>query len=189
MRSFERGAAILAATLALVGAGCGDSTTEVPDAAAPAEDFACQIGVVDTAGAFHAATVAQRAELVLGFQGFLWFDLHLSSADTAAPTEVKALLSVELSGEDPFNVAQASMALTSAADGTKRSGSVHVFVTGRNPDLLAGSVAKVGLRLEAPGLVCKTTGELTLVDDDDCVHTNDEPCDGTDIVFEDDESE
>lgn len=180
MRSGNRSAVGLGVVLALM-LGCDASSGEVDAGSEPVErtPISCELGVLE-GGAFTPAGKTVKAELTLGFQGFLWFDVVVRSED-GIPAIFKTKLSVTVQDTAPFNMAQP---VQFGTDSPPVSSGVHVFVTGQDPKLLAGKTAHIAMVLENKTHECTVEGDVMLVDDDNCVHTNDEPCEGTDVIFD-----
>ncbi len=181
MRSFDRALFVLCA-LSLM--ACGpDGETEPPPPEEPKQPFECSLGV-ERMGVYEAGGPQCEAELTLGFQGFLWFDVVVQ-AGPGAPKQGRAKLSVSVPAKSPFNSASPLVTFGQyESDGLRLSSHMQVFVSGQDPKELAGQVAQISVRFESETKECITTSQVLLVDNDDCIHTNDEPCEGTDVVFE-----
>jgi hypothetical protein len=164
----------LAASLALLLGGCGaaDPSAAEPDAA-PATPIACELGQL-TDGAFTPLGPDTRAELVLGFQGFLFFELAVRTA-APAPSAMDAAISLALDDRDPVGASQLDVPLTATADGHAVTDTVQVFLSSGDVGAYVGHTARIALRLDGGGRTCAAEGTVRLVDDDPCIHTGDRP--------------
>ena len=62
-----------------------------------------------------------------------------------------------------------------AAEGVRVSDELLVFISAGQFAGLRDRVAQVDLRAESATRVCLASGELTLADDDECIHSGEEP--------------
>ena len=174
-----RTTALVAPLCALAAMACepGGGATSTP--ATPKIPFDCVLGFTDTAGSFRAAADGDKAELHLGFQGFLFFGVRLSAAGDA-PSSVTATYSVQIGSSAPSGSSQPGVGLRPSG-GTATSDEVQVFLNSSNIGEYTNQRAVVAVRLEDATRVCTARATLLLVDEDPCIHTGDTPIcpDGT----------
>jgi len=168
----------LAAALAAGWAAPGCASEPVAgDDTAQAEDpttFACEIGLADEDGGWVAAADGDPAELVLGFQGFLFIELRARAEDTC-PSPITVLMNGEVEGDTPFDGSQPDVGMTDQGDGTRLSDEIVMFLPTNDVGHFEGATLRTVMRLEGSELNCTTERLFTLVDDDPCIHTGGEP--------------
>lgn len=140
-----------------------DSDTQPVDL----EEVDCELGQLRDE-AFVPLQDGDEAELWLGFQGFLFLLVRASSEEP--PAHPTALFSLTLDGEDPASGSQPDLDF----DGTL-SDEVLVFLPSANVSAYEGRSASLAVRLQGPERTCLDTVEVLLVDEDPCIHTDDEP--------------
>ena len=163
--------------LGLVLAGCSAQTVETgADTSLPDGEFACEIGFGDEDGSYVVASDYGDAELILGFQGFLFVELRVR-AEEDSPSPVQVRMSMEVEGEPPFDGSQPDVELEDQVDGTRVSEEIVLFLPSNDVGLFKGKTARVVMRLDAPvsHSRCTTERYVTLADDDPCIHTGGEP--------------
>jgi hypothetical protein len=154
-------------------AGCPSTVEDVTP-------FDCTLGIWHDDGTWEDADGAD-AELIFGFQGFLWISTQLAT-DDEAPDVANVRFSADLDGEDPFGGSQPNVALT-ASNGDRTSDEVQIFLSNDvGPAPFVGVVLDLAVRAISGGRECTTTAAITLKDEDDCIHTDDEEpvCDDDD---------
>lgn len=170
---------LLAVALALAGcdggsgAGGGDDDAGPPPDGAPST-FECELVERGADGAWAPLGPDARAELVLGFQGFLFVEVYVR-ATGPAPRRVDVILSVTIEGDAPYGGSQPETALTPTADGAAVSEAIVVFFSSSSVGEYVDRTVEIAVKLEGDGASCTTTGRYLLVDDDPCIHTGDEP--------------
>ena len=146
--------------------GGGDSA----DSAEALVPFACELGVPTEAGW---APLGTTLELELGFQGFVLAQLQVRAA-ADAPSPVTATMAIEAEGAEAVSGTQPQVHFVVDGD-TAVSEPILAFFTGSYVSYYVGRPARVALRLDGGGGTCAVEGQSTLVDDDPCMHTGDEP--------------
>lgn len=126
------------------------------------EPFPCTLGQ-GADGAFDAFAPGDPAELVLGFQGFLYVELVASAADP--PPIVDAAMYVEVDGADPIDGAQPAVAFV-AADAGALSEPMRLFFTSGSIGTWTGRSAHVAVRLEDGTRACVASADVVLADDE-----------------------
>ena len=165
--------------LLLLLAGC-------PTATDP-EEFACELGFSDAGGGFLELGDEPRAELVLGFQGFLFVTARLR-APVPVAGEFEVLTSVEPQGGAVFGGVQGRV-LWAPRDAGAVSDEVLVFFDDGNVAAFVERPATLALRARNDERFCVASAAVVLVDDDPCIHTDAEPIcpDGDDDDAADDD--
>ncbi len=137
--------------------------------------FICEIGFGKD-GDYITAVDADPAELILGFQGFLFVELRVQAEETS-PSPVLVRMSMEVDGSEPFDGSQPDVDLETQDDGSRVSEEINLFLPSNDTGLYKGKTAQVVMRLEdeTSGKSCTTERIITLVNDDPCIHTGDEP--------------
>ena len=131
----------------------------------PAGTFPCELGVLDPGGAFDPVSDGGKAELILGFQGFLFLEFYIRSE--AAPESVALTTSLEIEGEDQ------PAGGTQLGDFNNDLCEILVFLPTANIDLYTGRQAAVAVRAASEAATCTVSTTLLLVDDDPTIHTGD----------------
>jgi hypothetical protein len=174
MRRCDRAWKALGAALALLSA-CGGGPPSEPDGGVTTavEEFACQIGLADSAGEFVPLSERDDAELVLGFQGFLLVEVRIL-AGSGAPERPSARFTIEVDGMAPIGAAQGEVAFEARGEGAL-SEPILVFLNDMTVGTVVGHEAEIVVKLEGEGRRCVATGTVTLVDEDPCIMTSDAP--------------
>ncbi len=134
--------------------------------------FDCTLGALDADGVFVAYEESGEAELVLGFQGFLFLDARIAAVD--APAVVTVVASVDVGDGEPSGVTQPEVPFHATADGAL-SGEVLLFLPSGDVAAYTDRAATITARVEDASQRCVTQVEVTLVDRDPCIHTDDAP--------------
>lgn len=167
----------LAASLCAALAGCvGDVSGDTAAPEVEGATFACEIGFEDEDGAWVSAEEGDNAELVLGFQGFLFIEFKvLAEADSPSPVLVR--MSMEVEGDAPFDGSQPDVAMVAQDSGERVSEVINLFLPTNDVGGYLDRQALVVMRLEdeASDLSCTASRTVTLVDEDPCIHTGGEP--------------
>ncbi|MCP4499860.1 MAG: hypothetical protein GY822_07850 [Deltaproteobacteria bacterium] len=155
----------------------GCPTPEVTDAGPPAL-FDCELGVAGSSlGEFVPLSERDTAELALGFQGLAFAPVRVRASGDV-PLVVDAILSATIEGREPFGGRQALIEFSGPADALVSS-DIQISVNRGNFADYANQVAQIDIRLRDdmtnPTKECLVSGLVTLVDDDDCIHTGDVP--------------
>lgn len=166
MPSFDH-AILLAMSLAACG---GTADGQGPVDSAPGE-FACELGEIDEDGVFISFDEDDRAELVLGFQGFLFLQTHVTSDQLTASDTAMATTSIYLDSGETGGGTQADVGVSAEA----MTEEILMFLPTANIALYNGQEAELAVRLEVGDRFCVTTSKVILADDDPCIHTDDEP--------------
>jgi hypothetical protein len=141
--------------------------------------FDCAVGLWQEDGGWVDADGAD-AELIFGFQGFLWISTRLR-ADAEGPEVANVRFSAAIEGEPPFGGSQPNVAL-SPGNGARYSDEIQVRLDNdEGPDPFVGRSMQLDVRATSGARECTASATLTLRDDDPCIHTDDEPiCDDDD---------
>ena len=139
-----------------------------PDDTGPVEGD-CELGQLDSSNAFVPLD-GQDLELVLGFQGFLFVRTAMLRQGEG-PEQTQAIWSLALEGEEPMGGTQLA---TFEGELTEE---ILLFLPDASIGLYEGRHAELAVRLEREGWTCLATGAGTLVDEDDCIHTQSGDCD------------
>lgn len=151
--------------------GAGSSEPEVPKTA-----FACELGLVGADGkTFTPITPGIRAELILGFQGFLFVEFVVRADEKLLPPSTSASFKVVIDGALPTGATQPKVTVERVEQQQAVTVPILLFLDGGDPSEFAGKEAEVTVRLEGPTTFCLVESKLLLVDDDPCVHTGDKP--------------
>lgn len=170
-RLLAAGCALLCAAAGCDGGsnGGGDGGTGTADKV----EFACELGVLGEGGEFVEATGQARAELNLGFQGFLFVVVRLRATGDV-PATVEATTSVTVEGDAPIGAREPELDLVPDGEAFLSS-DLLLFFNSDVPADLEGRTVELAVKLEDATRVCTATGNVLLVDDDPCIHTGDEP--------------
>ena len=163
---------MLASSLWLVLAGCGGAVEDTAvETAEPT--FACEPGLLDDDGGFAPLAGTTDAELVLGFQGFLFVRFSLQS-DVEGPAPLTVVMALEADASEPFSSTQPEVGWFEQ-DGRWRTDELLLFLPDANTAAWTGVEGAVAIKAEHPDGTCLVTGRIRLVDDDPCIHTGEEP--------------
>ncbi len=174
----------LAVAVAMTLSGCegggGDPVLE------DLEPFECQLLVANADGDLVSLDAGGDAELVLGFQGFLFFRLYAAGTDENIPDDVDVTMSVTVGDDDPFGGTQNGLDFEAAdGDGVRTTEEILVFLSTSSVGDFVDRESVVTMRLRGDTHECLTSATVTLVDDDPCIHTGEEPICPGDEGFED----
>jgi hypothetical protein len=162
----------------------GGACTPPGDTGSPSTEstpFACTLGVPTEEGW---KAWGDTLELEMGFQGFVLAQLQLTAGEDA-PESVTATMLVEPEGSAQVSGSQPLVAFTH--DGAlATTDPILVFFTSNYISYYVGLGARVAVRLDGEGKSCAVEGQATLVDDDPCLHTGDEPICPEDSGFPED---
>lgn len=173
----SRGWCWLTSTLATIACAADGDGELAPEDKTP---FACELGVVDEDGEFVPGGADVRAELDLGFQGFLFVVTHVR-ASGEVPQVVEVTLSAAVDGGTPTGATIADLEMSGESQGKVLSDDLLVFFNSSTPAELAMRPLELVVRLESPTHICTVSAEFLMVDDDPCIHTGDDPiCPETD---------
>ena len=127
--------------------------------------FDCELGILDGDLEFVSLNDQDKAELILGFQGFLFLEFFLQS--DYEPDTCNVVLSIDIEGETPAGGSQPGVEF----DGTGLSDPVLVFLPTANISLYTGKTAVLAFRVEDATHSCTVTKNVLLVDDDPTIHS------------------
>lgn len=159
MPSSER-IVLLALVAPLLGTGeCGGGDTDLdPDL----DPFECQLGTVDANGAHVVLAPGDPVELVLGFQGFLYVELLVSSPD--APDQANATMSITVDGFDASSGEQPQVRFHDGGDGAVTD-RILLFLTSGTLDGYTGRAARIAVKLEGETKGCIVAEDVVLVNE------------------------
>ncbi len=161
---------------------CG-ATTDDTGVVTADPTFDCSLGLLDDEDVFEPLTGVADAELVLGFQGFLFVRFALRR-DAAGPEPLTVVIALESEASDPFSSTQPEVTWREQ-DSAWRTDELLLFLPDANTAAWTDVGGDVALRADHPDGSCTVTGRVTLVDDDPCIHTGDEPiCPGDDTGWD-----
>lgn len=150
------------------------------------EPFECELVMAGGEGELVSLEGGGDAEMVLGFQGFLFVELFAAASGEDVPDDVDVTMSVTVGSADPFGGTQNGVDFEAAdGDGVRTTEQILVFFSGGSTGDYVGLEAIVTMRLRGDTHECLTTATVTLVDDDPCVHTGEEAICPGDDGFED----
>ena len=181
MRSSRAG---LTATLAIcamaLGAtavpGCGGNSEAVDPPVDPTDPEAerdCEIGLVRDE-AWMDPGDDDRAELFLGFQGFLFFRVRVR-AKAAAEGTATVRISLGIEDDQPVGGVQPRTELMDWFEGHSETEDVLVFLESSSVAEFAGRSADIVVKVEAHDWWCVSQQGVQLIDEDPCLHTYDAP--------------
>lgn len=150
------------------GGGEGDGGGEVVP-------FECELVLRDPSGAGHLDLETSHAvELIWGFQGFLFIEVFARAAGDDLPASVTAAHSVTLGDDPPFGDKETGVDFDEDGAGARVTDPLLIFLDGF-PAEYEGLEAELTLKLTGEGRECITSGTVLFVDEDDCIHTGEEP--------------
>jgi len=158
---------LIAAAVACTGGDGTDGST------AEKTDFDCVLGSTDVDTGFAPFSSQDRAELYFGFQGFLFLEVQVQSEEPV--TNCQVTTSINVDGEDPVGGMQPGVPFVSQDDGSLLSDDIIVFMPSSSAAEWADRAATLSVRVEDATRVCVSSAEILLVDEDPCIHTDDEP--------------
>jgi hypothetical protein len=164
--------ALCVLALALCGASCAPPPPP-PEELTPID---CELGLwtEDVPFAAIADDGETPAEMIFGFQGFLWVDVALR-CPTPGPATGAVALAVTTEDDRTFSASLPRVELDEV-DGVRLSEPIQVRLdNGEGPSALEGLHAEVSLRLEGDGYEATAIAGMLLVDEDDCIDTDEEP--------------
>ncbi len=163
----------LAALAVLVGA-CEPG----PDA--PKLPFDCVLLLQTPTGPMP-ITPLDPAEIVLGWQGFLWVDVR-AHGQTDTPATARALVQITAEGEGPSQNVWNNLPFLPQPDGAFLSRVMDVRLDNtRDASFYAGKVATIAARFTGETHQCVAEAEVTLRDDSTCFDNGQEiECPGDD---------
>ena len=134
----------------------------------------CLLGITSTtSGEFTPMTMDNDAELVLGFQGFLFVVVHVQTdAPGGGRVDVKSRVTVET--DEPFGAVQKAVPVK-PGDPMSITDDVQVFLDSSNISTYEDRTAEIALRLDGDGWYCTATASIHFVNEDPCIHTGDKP--------------
>ena len=143
---------------------CGGGGPE-PKPDVPLTEVSCALGALDENDQYQLFSEQSNAELILGFQGFLFLSTHISSAEMS---ECTAITSIEMVGVEPSGGSQPELPFAG-----ELSGELLFFLPTSNIASYVDQPATLAVRLEDDIHFCVATAEVTLVDLDACIHADD----------------
>ncbi|NUN15414.1 MAG: hypothetical protein HUU55_17455 [Myxococcales bacterium] len=160
---------------ALVAFGCEtDEENNIADVVVEKTEFECQLGYLNKEGVFHVFQNGDKAELMMGFQGFLLTILH-AGAQGDVPVKCDGKFSIEPEGRTPFGANVPQISFASDGGGGWKSNEILIFFNSGIVSELVGRSTEVTMKLESATSVCTTHVTVILADDDPCIHTGEEP--------------
>ncbi len=144
--------------------GCS-SEDDVPPVDPGPEIIDCTLGTRLGAD-FVPLAAPVTAELVLGFQGFVWIDLSVRADRSPGDAIAKVKYAYSIEGLQP-----ASAAMTTRFEGTDAA--LRLLLSPADVAQLADRTVELSVRIEVSGLRCDASQTLTLRDGDPCIHVDD----------------
>ncbi len=162
--------------LALVAVGC---PTSDDDDLLP---FTCELGLLtpDDEWVDIEPSGGTLAELIFGFQGFLWVDAAIRGDDDCPEVgDVAARISID--GFEPFGRAVPDVRFSRAGGGAQSETVALRLDNSEGPSLYAGLAAEVVVKVTGVEREATCQATVLLVDDDPCIDADGEPiCPGDD---------
>ena len=157
----------------LIVAGCPGPEPEPNPPPPNKTEVACTIGLPDDSGTFAPMRHHEDAELVLGFQGFLFFEIHVRASSVATGrADVSASATVD--GEDPNGTNQRDVLVEQSGD-TAVSEKVLIFLDSSNIAEFEHRNCDLRLRMDGDTWTCTATAAVKFIDEDPCIHTDADP--------------
>ena len=171
----------LAALLfALLPVGCADDATGEVDANMANETSAdamsptasnCAIGELE-GGQFHAWPEGSDAELVVGYQGYLF--VHVQVADRSGELlKPNVRMTAECEDLAPSVTTRWRADMSPSDDGSTVSELIELWLYPALRDSFIGKSGRLSVELEERGMVCKAAVHIRYVDDELCMHYED----------------
>ena len=160
---------IVFGTALMLIAGCGGPQGDLLP-------FECSIGLwtEDVPYVELAPDGSTPAEMVFGFQGFLWVDAAIQG-DEDGPSVADVAVSVTIDGFSPSGTSVPSVMFDGHGEGFL-AGPVQMRLdNNEGASLYEGLGADVSMRVRGETHEGVCSAALTLVDEDDCIHTDGEP--------------
>lgn len=155
--------------------GCeSDGGNDDADVVIEKQEFECQLGYLDQDGAFHTFQDGDKAELMMGFQGFLLTILY-ARAQGEVPTKCDGKFSVSPEGRTPFGANVPQIGFAPKGESEWESSEILIFFNSGVVSELVGRSTDLTMKLESATSVCTSQVTVVLADDDPCIHTGDEP--------------
>lgn len=165
--------ASLATLLAVLAPGCDPDGTD-DDTGGEVVEGTCTLGLTDAEGAFvPLGEGADRLELILGFQGFIWIEVNLR-VEPECPELVDASTGITMDGHGSIGGAQPLVTLDPTGSGDYLSEDILMFLNGGSMSEYVGRAADLAVALEGDGWRCVASAAGILVDDDPCIHTGED---------------
>lgn len=169
--SFARVA--LASLIVALAPGCDPDGSD-DDTGGEVVEGTCTLGLTDADGNFvPLGAGADRLELILGFQGFIWVEVNVS-VEPECPDLVDASTGITMEGHGSVGGAQPLVTLDPSGSGDYLSEDILLFLNGGSMSEYVGSDAELAVALEGDGWRCVTSAAGVLVDDDPCIHTGED---------------
>jgi len=154
-----------------ISAADAGSTADQQSDTAAAQGPSCTIGtVVD--GSFVAWQADADAELVLGYQGYLF--VHVQVLDASGTLrKPKARMTAECAGQQPSVTSRWRADMTEQGDGSTVSELIEVWLFPALLDEFEGHTGRVQVELEQDEQTCTAAVDVRYVDDELCKHRED----------------
>ena len=148
---------------------CGGGPTENTETTAvELTEFSCELGFRTEKGEYTSFSEHSQSELVLGFQGFLFLQVYIKTDQS--PDTCNAITSIDINGN-----ASGSTQPNVNFDTSSISDEVLFFLPTANINEYIDTNSEIAVRLENATHFCTATSSVKLVDDDPCIHTDEEP--------------
>ncbi|MCP4872045.1 MAG: hypothetical protein GY898_25350 [Proteobacteria bacterium] len=157
------------------------TASDCPGPNPPVTPFECELGLVLEDSDFSpiAADGTTSAEMIFGFQGFLWVDVAIRG-DEDSPSVADVAARIDIDGFEPLGRSIPAIVFDEAGDGTL-SETVQVRLdNSEGPALYIGRPATFTLKVTGEFKETTCAATVLLVDDDPCIYTDDEPICGDD---------
>ena len=174
--------AALCVCLANLAAACsegGKTDGGVSEDAGPAVPVECELGIPNEDGAFTsiAATSSSalvRSEIRVGFQNFVFLQFMARIATTATK-DASAAMVIHVDGEEPDSSAQRGIRVKRQPSGPMLADDIRLLLDVDRYVNWVGKNADITIKLDGPGWTCTMQGRVKLIDEDHCIHTDQEP--------------
>ena len=172
--SHNRGAVACLLLVLLVGCGPAPPVELLP--------FECELGLLtpDDEWVDVEASGGTQAELIFGFQGFLWVDAAIRGDDDC-PEVADVAARVSIDGFDPFGRSVPDVRFSDSGEGLQSETVPVRLDNSEGPSLYAGHAAELVVRVTGATHEATCQATVLLVDDDPCIDADGEPiCPGDD---------
>ena len=176
---------MLNSDLRLVAAACLLTLFAACDPAPDDDDllpFECELGLLtpDEQWVDVEPSGASEAELIFGFQGFLWIDAAIRGDDDC-PEVADVAARVSIDGFDPFGRSVPDVRFSDSGEGLQSETVPVRLDNSEGPSLYAGHAAELVVRVTGATHEATCQATVLLVDDDPCIDADGEPiCPGDD---------
>jgi len=170
-----RWSSVIFAGVAVLAAGCPDSPGPAPSDAGPDApcDLAVALGVGGRGADFDRLEDGDVAEVIVGYQGFIFLQVILEVRGIAAG-QVLAPFTISLDGHEPYGDNK-RVDLADEGGGAAYSAPLSLYFNDFPLPDVVGKNCRVDVTVDAQGCTGHFGVDLELRDEDPCIHTVDDP--------------